>query len=86
MLTYVSQEMRSILSEIHQAGVLHRDIRSWNLLVDESERISFADFDRASFHAKDDDYVKEKERLDKFIEGIYIDELPPIGNDDVRVE
>ncbi|KAF8901798.1 hypothetical protein CPB85DRAFT_1322794, partial [Mucidula mucida] len=83
-LTPVAQEsLRSILGSIHEAGILHRDVRSWNILEDASGRVRFTDFDRASFCAKEEDYVVEKARLEKFIGGEYVDEARVIGADDL---
>ncbi len=75
--------MRSILASLHEAGILHRDVRSWNIMEDASGRVRFTDFDRASFCAKEEDYVAEKARLAKFIGGEYVDEARVIGADDL---
>ncbi|KAF9018406.1 hypothetical protein BDZ89DRAFT_1073919, partial [Hymenopellis radicata] len=61
------ESLRSILGSIHEAGILHRDVRSWNIMEDASGRVRFTDFDRASFHAKEADYIAERARLAKFI-------------------
>ncbi|KAF9022748.1 hypothetical protein BDZ89DRAFT_1163101 [Hymenopellis radicata] len=76
-------ELISILKGIHDAGVLHRDVRSWNIMQDELGRLRFADFDRASLCAKDSDYVAEKERLEEFVGGAFIDKARIIGVDDL---
>ncbi|KAF9040205.1 hypothetical protein BDZ89DRAFT_1060621 [Hymenopellis radicata] len=77
-------ELKSILTAIHEAGVLHRDVRSWNIMEDESGRVRFTDFDRSSLRGKPGDYQAEQERLDRFIEGEYVDKDDIIGEDDVR--
>ncbi|KAF8999577.1 hypothetical protein BDZ89DRAFT_1082706 [Hymenopellis radicata] len=63
--------LRTILEGIHGAGILHRDIRSWNILIDESGQLYIADFDR------------EKKCLNSFISGKYVDEDAVIGLDDI---
>ncbi|KAF9018792.1 hypothetical protein BDZ89DRAFT_337546 [Hymenopellis radicata] len=77
-------ELKSILTAIHEAGVLHRDVRSWNIMEDESGRVRFTDFDRSSLRGKTEDYQAEQERLDRFIKGVYVDKDDIIGEDDVR--
>ncbi|KAF8890237.1 hypothetical protein CPB85DRAFT_1441245 [Mucidula mucida] len=78
-----SKELRSILRGIHEGGVLHRDIRSWNILVDEFDHVYIADFDRGSFEGTEANFVAEKARLDSFIAGNYVDEDEVIGSDDL---
>ncbi|KAF8876906.1 hypothetical protein CPB85DRAFT_1443724 [Mucidula mucida] len=41
-------ELKSVLTSIHEAGVVHRDVRSWNIMEDEFGRVRFADFDRST--------------------------------------
>ncbi|KAF9012785.1 hypothetical protein BDZ89DRAFT_1077365 [Hymenopellis radicata] len=77
-------ELKSILTAIHEAGVLHRDVRSWNIMEDDSGRVRFTDFDRSSLRGKPEDYQAEQERLDRFVEGEYVDKGDIIGEDDVR--
>ncbi|KAF9012798.1 hypothetical protein BDZ89DRAFT_1077380, partial [Hymenopellis radicata] len=77
-------ELKSILTAIHEAGVLHRDVRSWNIMEDDSGRVRFTDFDRSSLRGKPEDYQAEQERLDRFIEEGYVDKDDIIGEDDVR--
>ncbi|KAF9023138.1 hypothetical protein BDZ89DRAFT_1070138 [Hymenopellis radicata] len=77
------EELRAILSSIHAAGVLHRDVRAYNIMEDQSGRLRFTDFDRGSLRAKSTDYIAEKERLDKFIDGDYVERAPIIGEDDL---
>ncbi|KAF8871801.1 hypothetical protein CPB85DRAFT_1513370 [Mucidula mucida] len=77
-------ELKSILTAIHEAGVLHRDVRSWNIMEDDSGRVRFTDFDRSSLRGKPQDYEAEQERLKRFMEGEYVDKDDIIGEDDVR--
>ncbi len=57
------EELRAILYSIHEAGVLHGDVRANNIMRDHSGRLRFTDFDRGSLRAMSSDYVAEKERL-----------------------
>ncbi|KAF9040219.1 hypothetical protein BDZ89DRAFT_1060638 [Hymenopellis radicata] len=77
-------ELKSILTAIHEAGVLHRDVRSWNIMEDDFGRVRFTDFDRSSFRGTGEDYQAEKERLDRFIAGEFVDKDDIIGADDLR--
>ncbi|KAF9040179.1 hypothetical protein BDZ89DRAFT_1156707 [Hymenopellis radicata] len=74
----------SILTAIHEAGVLHHDVHSWNIMEDQSGRVRFTDFDRSSSRGIPEDYLAEQETLDRFIEGEYVDKDDIIGEDDVR--
>lgn len=78
--------MRRILRSMHKAGVLHRDIRSWNLLEDDFGRVYIADFDRAIRLASQKYYTVELERLKRFIDGGYVDDEPVIDGDDLTLE
>ncbi|KAF9023116.1 hypothetical protein BDZ89DRAFT_1070118 [Hymenopellis radicata] len=77
------EELRAILNSIHDAGVLHRDVRAYNIMEDQSGCLRFTDFDRGSLRAKSADYIAEKERLDRFIDGDYVERAPIIGEDDL---
>ncbi|KAF9040266.1 hypothetical protein BDZ89DRAFT_1060691 [Hymenopellis radicata] len=77
-------ELKSILTAIHEAGVLHRDVRSWNMMEDDFWRVRFTDFDRSSFRGTSEDYQAEQERLDRFIAGEFVDKDDIIGADDLR--
>ncbi|KAF8901758.1 hypothetical protein CPB85DRAFT_1323007 [Mucidula mucida] len=81
--TKQKEELRAMLNSIHEAGVLQRDVRATNILEDHSGRLRFTDFDRGSLRAKSFDYVSEKERLDKFIDGEYVERAAVIGDDDL---
>ncbi|KAF8894271.1 hypothetical protein CPB85DRAFT_1440568 [Mucidula mucida] len=77
-------ELKSVLTSIHEAGVLHRDVRSWNIMEDEFGRVRFTDFDRSSLEGTPEDYRAEQERLDRFVEGEFIDKDDVIGEDPLR--
>ncbi len=53
-------------------------------MEDEFGRVRFADFDRSSLEGTPEDYRAEKERLDRFIEGEFIDKADVIGEDPLR--
>ncbi len=69
---------------MHEAGVLHRDVRSWNIMEDDLGQVRFTDFDRSSFRGTSEDYQAEQERLDRFIAGEFVDKDAIIGADDLR--
>ncbi|KAF8912258.1 hypothetical protein CPB85DRAFT_1434526 [Mucidula mucida] len=77
-------ELKSVLTLIHEAGVLHRDVRSWNIMEDKFGRVRFTDFDRSSLEGTPKDYHAEQERLDRFVEGEFIDKDNVIGEDPLR--
>jgi hypothetical protein len=52
-------------------------------MIDESKHLHITDFDRGSFRATDEEYREEKERLELFIQGEYVDEYEIIGADDL---
>lgn len=76
-------DLRRTLRAIHKAGVLHRDIRSWNMMEDVYGRVYIADFDRATFDGSKENYSDEKKRLNEFLAGKYVDEARVIGRDDI---
>ncbi|KAF9039609.1 hypothetical protein BDZ89DRAFT_1060767 [Hymenopellis radicata] len=75
------EELRRALSAIHAAGVIHRDLRAWNILIDSSGRISIIDFDRAGTRPTAADIEKEVARLESFLNGELIDDGEIIGVD-----
>ncbi|KAF8918543.1 hypothetical protein CPB85DRAFT_1430245 [Mucidula mucida] len=79
----VREDLTSILASIHDAGILHRDVRSWNILEDAEGRVRFTDFDRGSFQARPKDYLAEKQRLERFLRGEFVDRADIIGQDDL---
>lgn len=60
-----------ILRDIHQAGVLHRDIRAPNLLVNAAGKVAIIDFDRAEMGPTKDAQKREEERLSCLLDGDY---------------
>ncbi|KAF8867730.1 hypothetical protein CPB85DRAFT_1264229 [Mucidula mucida] len=64
--------IRAAVSSIHAAGVLHRDLRTWNILVNDAGGISIIDFDRANTDAQDKDIQVEWERLEKLLKGKHV--------------
>lgn len=60
------------LDAIHAAGVLHRDIRGWNVMVDDFDEAYVIDFDRASLVGTPEDYAKERARLGYLIDGLHV--------------
>lgn len=63
--------------------MLHRDIRTWNILVDDYGHWTISDFDRATlFMASDKEYEEEMKRLEKLVAGEDVDQLPMIGEDE----
>ncbi len=69
------------MSFIHAAGVLHRDLRTWNILVNDAGGISIIDFDRANTDAQDKDIQVEWERLEKLLKGKHVENGEIIGKD-----
>ena len=60
--------------------MLHRDIRTWNILVDDYGHWTISDFDRANLYmASDEEYEEEMERLLKLVAGEDVDRMPMIG-------
>ncbi|KAF8892859.1 hypothetical protein CPB85DRAFT_229749 [Mucidula mucida] len=82
--TEAGTALKSILTAMHEAGVLHRDVRSWNIMEDDLGQVRFTDFDRSSFRGTSEDYQAEQERLDRFIAGEFVDKDAIIGADDLR--
>ncbi|KAK0231423.1 hypothetical protein IW262DRAFT_481793 [Armillaria fumosa] len=75
----VSAEERAtyieILTSIHEAGVAHGDIRSWNLLEDDKGGHFIADFDRAKLRGSRYQMAAEQERLGLLLDGENIDDF-----------
>ncbi len=69
------------MSSIHTAGVIHRDLRTWNILVNDTGGITIIDFDRANIHADEDDLKLEWERLEKLLKGQHVENGQIIGKD-----
>ncbi len=69
------------MTVIHGAGVLHRDLRVWNILVDGTGRITIIDFDRANTTANEQEFYWETERLEKLLRGEHVSDAHVIGKD-----
>ena len=84
-LTAFRQRLTQIVNSIHKAKVLHRDLRAWNILVNDAGDLTVIDFDRASVGvASGTDYVHEKKRLKRLLNGHYVDDETVIGSDYIR--
>jgi serine/threonine protein kinase len=60
------------MKTIHKAGVRHRDIRPYNLLVNDANEVTIVDFDRAVLDARTDVKRAEYNMLKKLLDGNYI--------------
>ncbi|KAF9052280.1 hypothetical protein BDZ89DRAFT_1125735 [Hymenopellis radicata] len=63
-----------ILDGLHAADVLHGDLRTWNMLIDDDGQPALIDFDRARRNPSQDDIVKERARLVKLLDGFEVDD------------
>ncbi|KAF8997943.1 hypothetical protein BDZ89DRAFT_1171107 [Hymenopellis radicata] len=75
--------LKRILKAIHSKGVLHRDLRSWNMMCNQHGEVSIIDFDRASLKASKEEFSKELARLTRFLDGEFVDEEAVIGSHDI---
>ncbi|KAF9037352.1 hypothetical protein BDZ89DRAFT_1061508 [Hymenopellis radicata] len=73
--------IRAAMTSIHAAGVLHRDLRTWNILVNDAGGISIIDFDRSNIDAQEKDFRVEWERLEKLLKGQHVENGQVIGKD-----
>ncbi|KAF8872557.1 hypothetical protein CPB85DRAFT_1260759 [Mucidula mucida] len=73
--------IRAAVSSIHAAGVLHHNLRTWNILVNDVGGISIIDFDRANTDAQDEDIQVEWERLEKLLKGKHVQNGQIIAKD-----
>jgi serine/threonine protein kinase len=60
------------MKTIHKAGVRHRDIRPYNLLVNDTDEVTIIDFDRAVLETRTDVKRAEYNMLKKLLDGNYI--------------
>jgi serine/threonine protein kinase len=60
------------MKTIHKAGVRHRDIRPYNLLVNDTNKVTIIDFDRAVVDTRTDVKRAEYNMLKKLLDGNYI--------------
>ncbi|KAF9022681.1 hypothetical protein BDZ89DRAFT_1163128 [Hymenopellis radicata] len=79
-IKFSATEKHKTLKNIHSAGVLHRDLRSWNMMYNGHGEVFIIDFDRASFKASEEDLAREFERLARFLEGEFVDRDSIIGS------
>ncbi|KAF9012952.1 hypothetical protein BDZ89DRAFT_1142694 [Hymenopellis radicata] len=63
-----------ILEKIHDRGVLHGDIRSWNLLLDNDSHANIIDFDQAELMTSELHRKREKKTLIMLLKGHNVDE------------
>ncbi len=83
-LSLLSATLRNILRGIHtKAAVLHRDLRSWNVMVSDAGELTIIDFDRAKLGASKEQLAEEADRLRRFLKGDFVDKDPVIGSGDV---
>jgi len=69
-IEYFQREaFQTTLKAIHAAGVLHRDIRSPNLLIDEFGESFIIDFDQAEKFDSESAQKAEFKRLSRILEG-----------------
>ena len=66
---YSSDAFFETLMSIHDAGVLHGDLRLDNLLVKDTKDVTIIDFDRAVLHADDAKKEEEFQSLLELLEG-----------------
>lgn len=47
------------MTQVHQAGVIHNDIRLENLVINDTNEVAIIDFDRAQFCREPDKFESE---------------------------
>ncbi len=67
--TYVRPAYIKILAFIHEAGIAHGNIRSWDLLEDDKGGCFIVDFDRAKLRGSRYQMVAEQDRLRLLLDG-----------------
>ncbi|KAF9040202.1 hypothetical protein BDZ89DRAFT_1060616 [Hymenopellis radicata] len=75
--------LKKILKAIHAKGVLHRDLRSWNMMCNQHGEVSIIDFDRASLKASKEEFSQETVLLARFLKGEFVDRDSVIGSHDM---
>lgn len=73
--------LRAMLHSLHDANVLHRDVRSWNIMTHADGKLTIIDFDRASLQGMASEFDAENDRLERLIAGQYVDQEPVIGKE-----
>jgi len=64
----------AILKSIHQAGVIHGDLRYDNLMVDASDEVAIIDFDRAIINPTESAKKEEYRELRRLLNRIVVDD------------
>jgi tRNA A-37 threonylcarbamoyl transferase component Bud32 len=62
-MDYYRLDFRSTLEGIHEAGILHGDIRRSNLLVDNAGEVAIIDFDRSTENPSVEAMAREMSQL-----------------------
>ncbi|KAF9052284.1 hypothetical protein BDZ89DRAFT_423309 [Hymenopellis radicata] len=75
-----------ILDGLHAADVLHGDLRTWNMLIDDDGQPALIDFDRARRNPSQDDIVKERARLVKLLDGFPVDDDSFVSHERINDE
>jgi len=63
LMPFISQAFFRVLNDIHQAGILHRDLSPGNLMLDDHGTASIIDFDRATRNPTESQKEEERESL-----------------------
>ena len=72
-----------MINSLHDANVLHRDVRTWNIMTDADSKLTIIDFDRASLRGTPSEFGAEDDRLERLLAGEYVDKEPVFGGDDM---
>lgn len=76
------EDFIAVLDGIHEAGVIHRDIRPPNLLVNQDGRVFVIDFDKAKLCDNESKFASECRDLRCLLDGHYLPECGPETDDD----
>lgn len=72
LITLHRKAFLDVLETIHHAGILHGDLRAWNLLVADNGDVSIIDFDSAEFDAPDKHYNAEERVMISLLDGKFV--------------
>lgn len=72
---HIATGVASVVSHLHQRGILHGDLYGHNLLVDPNGNALLSDFGAASFYAPQSDRGRSLERLEVRAFGCLLEEL-----------
>lgn len=61
-----------MLDAIHDAGVVHHDIRAPNLMVNDDGKVFIVDFDMAELNDEEPVVARERNRLRDLLDGHYV--------------